>query len=126
MSWDEREGILEHKPNGFVAVGYHCHRCQNYWTMEMVQDDYEEARLKTELCYACDLRRQLAIAKWGKRVVLRTAKQIVATMEEELDILLTERKNHEHLLQSGSNIISQQDNIIRDLKKRLDKKPKKR
>ena len=126
MSWNEPTGILEHKANGFVSVGYHCHRCEAYWTMEMVQDDYSDKRIETELCYACDLRRQLAFEKWSRRGLTRTAKQIIATMEEELDILLTERKNHEHLLQSGSNIINQQDSIIRDLKNRLDKKVKKK
>jgi hypothetical protein len=125
MSWEERNGILERK-NGFVAVGYDCSRCSTHWQVEMPQDDYSEERMETELCYACDLRKQLAREKWHYRHMTRTAHGIIKSMEEEMEILLHERSNHEYLLQSGSEIITQQDTTIRDLKKQLDKRTKKK
>lgn len=124
-SWDEQTGILE-RENGFVTIGYHCNRCEAYWQITMPQDDYDEAEMENELCYACSLRKRVAREIWQSRAMNRKALQIIQSMEKELDILLKERGNHESLLQSGSQIITQQDNMIRDLKKQLDRRSKKK
>jgi predicted Rossmann fold nucleotide-binding protein DprA/Smf involved in DNA uptake len=51
---------------------------------------------------------------------------MIASMEEQLNVLLAEREGNAELLQRGSQIITEQDNVIRDLKKRLDKRIKKK
>lgn len=126
MDFNERTGILEHLHNGFIVVGYHCHRCEAYWQMEMTLDDHSEDRMKEELCYACSLRKRLAAEIRYARNVFRQGRDMIASMEEQLNVLLAEREANAALLQRGSQIITQQDTVIRDLKKRLDKRAKKR
>lgn len=127
MSWNEHEpiGILEHR-NGFVVVGYRCARCDVHWKLELPQDDYSEEKMKTEKCYACSLRKRMADEIRHSRFLKRRALQIIREMETELDVLKTERENHSNLLESGAQIICQQDAVIRDLKNKLDRKSKKR
>ena len=124
-SWDEQIGILDRK-DGFVVVGFHCSRCEAYWQMSMPQDDYNEATMKEELCYACSLRKRLASEIRHNRFTYRLAMKTIRSMEEQLNVLVSERDNHENLLQSGSRIIQEQDTTIRDLKKQLDKRAKKK
>ena len=125
MDFNERTGILEYN-NGKILVGYHCKRCETYWQMEMVLDDHSEERMKEELCYACSLRRRLANEIRYARHVRTQAKLMITSMEEQLNVLLAEREGNAELLQRGSEIITEQDNVIRDLKKRLDKRSKKK
>jgi hypothetical protein len=125
MSWNEKVGILSHA-NGFVEVGFNCSRCDGYWTIELPQDDYSEEAMAKEKCYACSLRDRVARELRVNRAQYKQALQIIRAMESEREILLEERKNHETLLQHGSQIITQQDTAIRDLKKRLDKRSKKK
>jgi hypothetical protein len=124
-AWNEKVGILSHT-NGFVEVGFHCSRCGAYWQMDLPQDDYSEEAMAKEKCYACSLRDRLAGEIRGKRAQFKKALQIIEAMETERNILLEERVNHDNLLQYGSQIINQQDAVIRDLKKRLEKKSKKK
>jgi hypothetical protein len=118
MSWEERTGILEYK-DGMVNVGYECDRCGTYWQMILPQDDYSEERMEKELCYACALRNRLAKEIKYARATKKKALEFMALLEEELDILKEERASHTLIIESGSKIITQQDTIIRDLKKRL-------
>jgi len=122
MSWEERIGLLEYK-DGMVNVGYECSRCGTYWQMTLPQDDYSDARMGKELCYACALRVRLSREIRYSREMKKKALGFMALLEEELDILKEERLNHTLLLKNGSEIITQQDTIIRDLKKRLRHKP---
>lgn len=116
--WNERVGILD-RSNGMVTVGYHCSRCEVYWQMTMTLDDYSEARMKTETCYACSLRKRLASEIRHSRGTHRLAVQFISSMENQIAILTNVQANNDFLLQSAGRIVAQQDQVIRDLKKQM-------
>ncbi len=123
MSWNERTGILS-RENGFVTVGFHC-VCEAYDVLTLPQDDYNEADMHKELCYTCLLRKRLASEIRHGRKTKRKAVAFIESMEKQLNILMNERQNHDSLLQSGSQIIAKQDEMIRELKQQLQARVKK-
>jgi len=118
MSWNEQTGVLGHS-GGFVEVGFHCSRCEAYAQAEMPLDDYDANATKKDLCYSCDLRVRLASEIRHSRSTYRLALSAIRDLEERLDAALSERDNHEHLIDVGTKIISKQDEIIRELKEQL-------
>ena len=123
MSWDERNGILAYK-NGYVEIGFNCSRCDAHAQVSLPQDDYEEDdNLLCNVCYLRDrLAREIKLSRYTKKKAL----EIIKSLEVQLSNLLVERQNYDSLVQGGSKIIVEQDNIIRDLKNRLDKNNKKK
>jgi len=124
-SWNERVGITEHI-GGFVVVGFHCSRCEAYAELEMPMDDYNADKMKGERCSYCAMRNRLANEIRNYRSMKKTSLEFIRSMEQQLNVLTSERGNYENLLEGGTRIINQQDMIIRDLKKQLDRKKKKR
>jgi len=118
MSWEEREGIIGHPEPGKIEVGFFCARCGVYWTMTLPQDDFNPDSLEDEKCYACCLRDRVAFEIKKYRKLKKIAIESMREMANDFD---KEVETTRELLQKGSQIINKQDEVIRNLKKVLDK-----
>ena len=110
-SWDERLGILEHK-DGYVTVGFHCDRCEQYAVLSQPFDDFDEEALRKELCPYHNEHRLLVLERWEYRRMKREFRRILNIADEESE-------NHECLLAEASKLLAEQDSTIRRLRIKL-------
>lgn len=122
---EEQVGIIG-RHNGYVDVAYHCARCEIYWGMTLPQDDYSEDMLHSQKCYACSLRDRLALRIRYSRNLERANKIITQKLEAEVEIYKDYKKKTGNLLKNKSQIIHQQNIIIKDLKNTFEKSGEKK